>query len=136
MSSVRSGAVFALAGALILLSAFTPMVTASSPTYATSAITQSGIKQTTINGYPGVLVNYTSTFTTSFGAFVYLDLMNSAGQTVYWNVGYCSFSASQQVQCFVAIAATVAAGSYTAKVFATTTTNVPVSTTGSLSVTL
>ena len=124
-----------LAG-LLMLSMVMPVASGASTSYLTTGLVQSNIKQTAISGYDGVLVNYTNTYSSSFGAFVYLDLVNSAGQTVYWNVGGCSFSARQTASCFVVISSAVPKGVYTAQVFAATSTDVPVSASGSLKVTV
>ncbi len=126
---------FLLAVCLLLVS-MAPLSSAAAPDYLTNAISQSGMKQVTIGSYQGVMVNYTSTYATSFTSFVYLGLTNHAGQVVYWNVASCSFSAGQEVQCFVAVSPTVPSGAYTATVFTTTATDVPVSLVGSLNVTL
>ena len=75
-----------LAG-LLMLSMAVPVANGVSTSYLTTGLVQSNIKQPAIRGYDGVLVNYTHTYSSAFGAFGYLDLVNSAGQTVYWNVG-------------------------------------------------
>ena len=131
---LRISLVLAVGLGLVLTSV--PPVGAASPTYLTTGIVQSGVKQTIIGNYQGVLVNYTNTQPTSVSAFVYLDLVNSAGQTVYWNLGTCTFGASQKVKCFIAISGTISRGTYTAWVFATTDTEVPVSTSTSVRVTM
>ena len=136
MDKGRAMATVSMACGLILLSTLAPTAMATSPVFPTTVLVQSGMKYATIGGYSGVLVNYTSSISTSFVAFVYIDLVNSAGQTVYWNVGYCSFAANQKVQCFVPISSTGPGGDYTASAFATTTSNVPVSSSGSLSITI
>ena len=125
-----------LAIGVLALSLAMPVANGASPSYLTTALTQSAIRQATISGYNGVIVNYTNTYSSSFGAFVYLDLVNSAGQAIYWNVGYCSFSAHQEALCFVLISSAVPKGNYTAWVFATTNSSIPVSLPGSLKVTI
>jgi len=132
----RSLGLTLLAACILALSTAVPAVNGATNPYLTVGIIQSAIKQSTVNGIAGVLVNYTSSYSTSIGTFVYLDLANSAGQTVYWNVGTCAFTADQKVQCFVPIASTVAKGNYTASVFVTTNSNIPISRTTSLQVTL
>jgi hypothetical protein len=124
-----------LATMLFLLTASLPAVGAS-PKYLTTGITSSGLKETTLEGYQGVLVNYTSTYSSPFAAFVYMDVVNSAGQTVYWNLGYCSFQPIQKVGCFVAIGTTLLKGIYNVRIFATTNSSVPVSVTSSLQMTV
>ena len=136
VKGVNSKPALCLLAALLALSMVVPAASGVSPTYLTTGITQSSIKQTVIGTYDGVLVGYTNTYSSSFGAFVYLDLVNAAGQTTYWNLGSCSFAAHQTVQCFVTISPSVPKGTYTALVFATTETSVPVSASGSLKVTV
>jgi hypothetical protein len=121
---------------LLAISFTVPTASGATNSYLTTSVSQSGIEQKTINISNGVLVNYTSTYSSSLVAFVYLDLANSAGQTIYWNVASCTFAANQMVQCFVIIASTVPKGIYTASVFATTTSSVPLSTTSSVQVTI
>jgi hypothetical protein len=136
MSTSLPRAMTVLSVGMIITTAMVLPSFAASSSYLTTNISQSGIKQTTINGIGGVLVNYTSTFSTSFSSFVYLYLVNPAGQTVYVGLGTCSFAPAQKVQCFAAIAGAVPTGHYTANVFVTTTTGVPVSSTSSLSITI
>ncbi|MDG6982553.1 MAG: hypothetical protein JRM74_03770 [Nitrososphaerota archaeon] len=124
-----------LAVGMMLLSA-APLGSAAAPTHLTNGVSQSGMKLATIDTYQGVVVNYTSTYSTAFDSFVYLTLVNHAGQVVYWNVASCSFSAAQEVQCFVSISPAVPSGTYTAMAFATTDTGVPVSVVSSHTVTL
>jgi hypothetical protein len=116
-----------LAVGVLVFTVALPAVSQGAPAYATNSLVVSGIRETTVGGFNGVVVNYTSTFASSFTAFVYLDLTNSLGQSVSVNLGFCSFSASQEVGCFVALGTNVPTGVYTAHVFATTTGNVPVS---------
>ncbi len=118
---------------LILLTAVGP---AYATTYLATSVTQTGMQASTLGGYKGVLVSYNDTTSTSFVGFVYLSLSNSAGQSVYVNVATCSFDAGKVVPCFVVISPTMAAGNYTASIFATTTENVAVSAGGSLQVTV
>lgn len=125
-----------LAVLLLAFSLAAPVANGASDKYLTVALTQSGMKQSTIGGYDGILANFTNTYTTPVTAFVYMDLVNSAGQTIYWNVGSCSFSASQKAQCFVTILPSVPRGTYTAWLFATTNSSVPISTFSSVQVTV
>lgn len=128
---LRASIVFALG--LVGLSAVAP-ATSQTATYMTTGLVQSGIKQSTIGGYNGVLVNYTSSYSSSFTALVYMDVINSLGQSVSWSVVTCSFSANQKVACFVVASSAIPTGMYTANVFATTSSSVPVSVTSSLPV--
>ena len=85
------------------------------------------MKQASIRGFSGVLVNYTNGFPASFTALVYLDLVNSEGQTAGVSLGTCGFQGNQTVSCFVTLPISVPTGNYTAWIFATSLANVPVS---------
>ncbi len=130
------GLALSLAACTTLVLLVVPAALAATPAYPATAVTATGIVQTKLSGYQGVLVNYSSTFSTSFSGFVYMDLTNTAGQTVVWNVAYCGFSASAKAQCFVSIPTSTATGTYTALVFVTTSTGVAVSSTSSVKVTV
>lgn len=127
---ILSLSMFLLPMAAMAASAVTP------PAYSVSSLSQTGIKHTSIGGYSVVKVNYTSSFTAHFVSLVYLDLTNKAGQTVYVSIVSGNFSASGKLSFFLPLSSTLAAGNYTAKVFATSTSNVPVSTTGTLKFTV
>jgi hypothetical protein len=124
--------VFVAVGLLVLAAA----VPAFASTYLTTTVTSTGLKQTTLSGYDLIRVNYTDSSSASFTGFVYLDLFNSTGRSVFVSIGSCSFVPSQGSACYVALPLTVRPGTYSAKVFATTTENVPISTASSLQVTL
>ena len=126
----------AVAIGLLALSMAAPMAGGATTGYLTSGIALTGMTQTTLNGYEGVLANYTSQFSSPINTLVYMDLVNSARQTVYWNDGACSFAANQKVQCFVFIAGTVPKGVYGAYLFVTTTSNIPISLTKGIQVTV
>jgi methionine-rich copper-binding protein CopC len=126
----------AVALSVVLFSVALPAFAQSAPAFPTTAVTTSGIQQATIGPSKGVLVNYTSSLTSPLTAFVYLDLVNSAGQTVYVNIASCNLQQGQLAQCFVSLSSSIPAGAYTAKLFAVTTDSVPVSTTGTLQVTI
>src|SRR5579863_8730199 len=113
-----------VATCLTLVLIAVPPALATSPTYSTSSIVKSAMVQTKISGYEGVLVNYTSSFPTSTNGFVYMDLTNSAGETVAWNVGSCEFAPAATAQCFVLIPQSVSTGTYSASVFVVTSTGV------------
>ena len=85
---------------------------------------------------PGVTINYTSTYTSPFVAMVYLDVVNSAGQTVGVSIGSVNFSTNETIAAFVAFPSSGLNGTFTAKVFAVSNTGVPVSVTSSMNVTL
>jgi hypothetical protein len=122
--------------AVALVSFAASSALAASPAYPTSDLALKGLKQTTVGGYTGVLANYTSSFAYAFTGFVYLDLTNAAGQTVYLAVGTCSFEQGALSQCFVPMATTLSSGTYTAHVFVTTSTDIAISITGALNVVL
>ena len=125
-----------LAACLLTISAAVPVASGVASSYLTIGIAPSADKQATVGQVNGVLVNYTSSYSKPIGTFVYMDLANSAGQTVYWNVATCAFAANQKVQCFVPIASSVAKGIYNATVFLTTNSSIPISTTTFLQVTI
>ncbi len=116
-----------IAASFLVLSAALPAIGLTTPTYPTTSLTASSMKEAEIGGYTGIAINYTSTMSSPLTAFVYLDLVNSLGQTAYVNIGTCDVSTSQNNTCFVPIFAVLPTGVYTALVFATTTTSVPVS---------
>lgn len=125
-----------LAGILgVLILANVPVIHAATPQYLTTNVTDSGLRLATIDGYSGALANLTNTTPASLQAFIYMDLTNHAGQTVYWNFGACTLDSAQMVQCFVPFVTSLT-GNYTVTVFATTDTNVPISTSSSYQVSL
>ena len=122
--------------ALPLILGLTAPSVAASPTYPTTTVSQAGMTETTLNGLSGVLVNCNSTAASSFSGILYLDLTNAQGQTVYWNRDSCNFAQGVAVLCFVSISSTVPAGTYTATTFVATTTDVPISTSSTFSLTV
>ncbi len=126
----------AVAIGLLAFSMAGPMANGAATRYLTNGIVLTGMEQRSISGYVGVLANYTNTLSSPMNTLVYLTLVNSAGQTVYWNYDSCSFAANQKVQCFVLIASTVPKGVYAAYTFVTTSTSVPISVTKGIQVTV
>ena len=122
-----------LAIGLVVLAAVVP---ASATTYLTTTVTQTGIKNATINGISGVLVNYTDSSTFSFTGYLYFDLLSHNSQSVAVSVATCNLVAGQTVSCFVVIPSSVAPGNYTARVFATTNQTIAISTLSSTQVTV
>jgi hypothetical protein len=127
MQGSRPGTLFAFVACFALVLAIAPSGNAITAPYLTTGLNASSAKQSTIAGFNGVLLNYTNSYSSPTAVFIYLDLLNQAGQTTYWNVGYFSFNANQKVSCFIAVSPSVPAGNYSAKVFATTTSGIPVS---------
>jgi len=111
-------------------------VPAFATSYLTTTVAPTGLKQTTLNGFGLVQVNYTDSSSASFTGFIYLDLFNSTGRSVFVGIGSCAFVPSQDSTCYVALPLSISPGTYTAKVFTTTTENVPVSISSSLQVAL
>lgn len=126
--------VFVACFSLVML-AF-PALAQSSPAYPTTALAPSTLKETILQGYPGVLVDYNNTLSSSYTAAVFVDLTNSAGQVVSLSVGSCAFSGSQTTSCFVAFSPSTPSGSYKATVFVVSSSYVPLSVTSTLTVTV
>ena len=124
----------AVAIALLAFSTAGPIATSATSTYLTNGIILSGMKQSSIGGYEGVIANYSNHFSSQMNTVVYLDLINSAGQTVYWNRSTCYFGANQEAQCYVLISSAVPKGVYAAYMFITTPSNVPISVTKGIQV--
>ncbi|MDG6985767.1 MAG: hypothetical protein JRM73_03370 [Nitrososphaerota archaeon] len=136
MRQAGFGTKLGLAALMALTLLAVPAALASGPTYSTTTVSTPGSVEAKVGGYQGVIVNVTSSQTSSLGGFVYMDLTNAAGQTVSWNVGYCNISPKATTQCFVSIPLSVATGNYTAAMFVSTPTGVAISTTTSLKVTV
>lgn len=120
----------------MLVALMTPVASASAPSsYLTTGFVGYGAAKTTIAGFTGVVINYNNTYSVSFSAFVYLVLVNSAGQTVYWTAAGCSVPGNSPGQCFVPIYGALS-GTYTANLFATTNFGVPISVVDTLTVVL
>lgn len=129
------GIALALLLAALMLPAAVPASGQSAPAFATTSLTESGIRQAVFSGFTSVAVNYTSHLSGSILALVYLDLVNStSGQTAYSGIGTCTLPSGQVSECVVAIPPTVRTGVYTASVFAVTTDNVPISATATLQI--
>lgn len=112
---------------------------ATPPTYPTTSLRATAVTQANISGYQGALVNYSSSLSSTFSAFVYLEVADHAGHAVYINFATVKFvngSFTNWVQGFVGITPPLPKGNYTALVFATTNSSIPLSTTTSLKLTL
>lgn len=118
-----------LALSLSLLALTMPSMSQTAPQYLVTSITSNGVKQTVLGGYGGLFVNYTNTHDAPITALVYMDVSNSVGQVVALTVGTCYFGANETIGCFVVFPVSVPSGAYSAEVFATTTSGVPISTT-------
>ena len=112
---------------LFVLTTAVPMTGGATAKYLTTDATLSSAQQKVIGGYDGVLINYTSAIPSDVTVVVYLDLVNQAGQTVYWNSDSGSLHFTQTNQCFVLISSAAPSGTYGAYFFATTSTGVPIS---------
>ena len=112
---------------LSLLMLTVPSLSQTAPAYLTTSVTSGGMKQTTLSGYSGVILNYTNTLSSPLTTLIYMDVLNSAGQVVGVNVATCNFASNQTVSCFVVFPSSVPSGSYSVQVFATTASGVPVS---------
>jgi len=103
-----------------------PAVSQTAPSYLTTSVTSTGMKQTGIGGFNGVLVNYTNTLSSPLTVLVYMDVMNPAGQVAGVNAASCNFAANQTVRCFAVFPSSVPSGNYSIQVFATTASGVPI----------
>jgi len=137
-SSTMKGSLYivlAVVLGVLLVSATVPAAAQTAPTFTVTSVTESRMRQATIGGYTGVVVNYTSHLGGGYLVLVYLTLVNATtGQAAYVGVGSCNLPPGQQTQCFVATSPSVPTGIYTASVFAVNTDNVPLSTTSTLQV--
>jgi hypothetical protein len=113
-----------------------PVSSATAPSsYLTNALAPSGAQKTTIASFTGVAITYNNTESSPLFVFVYLDLENSAGQTVYvWPVSG-NISSHGTVTFFIPISGP-ASGNYSATLFATTSSGVPVSSSVTITVAL
>jgi hypothetical protein len=122
--------------AVLLTLVLAPMASATSPApFLTTGLTHSMAAQGTLAGFQGVTINYTDTRSTGVFAFVYMDLTNSAGQTVLVQATTGNFTAGQSLVLFLPISG-VGTGTYSASVFATNIDGVPISTVTTVQVVL
>lgn len=119
----------------------TPASASSSFLYLTNMISTSILtvstspSQTIVDGYTGVQINYTNTYSQSLSAFVWVVVHNAAGQTVGIFVGSAIMNSGAALAVFVPTF-NLPAGSYAATVFATTTSSVAISQTSTVSLSL
>ena len=123
MASWRKSLVISLVVFLMFLAPQSHAVAAS---YTTKGFVATGAAETTQLGTEGVVVNYSNTMTIAVSAVVFLYLSNSAGQTISIQFFASSFSAGGNGTIFLGVAG-VMPGTYTASLFATTSSLVPVS---------
>ena len=118
-----------------------PAVATTSFFYASNAISTGTLTvssppvQTSIGGFAGVQVSYTNTYSQSMSAFVWVVVKNSNDQTVGIFVGAMTMNSAQTVAAFVPTF-NLASGSYSAAVFATTTSSVAISGTSTVPLSL
>jgi len=113
-----------------------PTSTATAPSsFFTTGLRGSGAAQASLGGYSGVAISYNDTYSSPIAVFVYVDLTNSAGQTVFvWNT-YGNISSHQVFSFFIPIFG-VPSGTYKGYIFAVTTSGVPTSAVTQLQVVL
>ncbi len=136
MQRVTRATVISAVLALMLASLAAPVSAQAPSAYLTNGLTLNGLKQVQLGGYPGVEANFTNSYPFSFTAILYMDIMNSKGQTVSVSAGTSTFGANATLSSFLAVQPGVATGNYTAVVFAASTTGAPVSIAGSLHISL
>ena len=87
---------------MVVCGIMSSFVVAQSPSiWLTKGLVPSGLKQVAIGGYPGVEVNFTSTYSTSFSGVVFADLYNLAGQVIAVSVDSFTVGQGQTVTCFI-----------------------------------
>ena len=111
---------------VVLLMFLAPQSHAVAATYSTKGFVATGAEESTQLGTTGVVVNYSNTMSIPISAIVFLYLTNSAGQTVGIQFFASSFPAGGNGTIFLGLAG-VTPGTYTASLFATTSSLVPVS---------
>jgi hypothetical protein len=111
---------------VVFLMFLAPQSDAVAATYSTRGFVALGVAETTQLGTKSVVVNYTNTLSIAVSAFIYIYLTNSAGQTINIQLSGTHFSAGQNRTLFFGLVG-VAPGTYTASLFATTNSLVPVS---------
>ena len=119
--------------ALLLMT--TPVSNAVAPTFSTSGFVSLREIEATQSGVAGVLVNYNNTVSSAVVAFVYLDVTNSIGQTVFVQASGGTFSGGENKTIFFGLTG-LQTGSYSAAVFVVTGADVPVSTVANVQVVL
>jgi hypothetical protein len=103
--------------------------------FALSVIINSAVKST-IGGYTGVSVSATNIWSSSQNLVVFAVWKNSAGQTVAVSTGGLTLAPGATATAFAPLGNPLPSGTYTVSVFAITTTNNPVSSSTSVSVTI
>jgi hypothetical protein len=99
------------------------------------SVTVSGTpSKTTIGGFTGVSATYTNNWNTAQNLIVFAVWKNSAGQTVAVTTSGLTLAAGASGTAFAPLVSALPSGSYTVNVFVWTTSNQPVSSTTSISV--
>lgn len=131
----NGGSFQVLAFALAVLAASLGGVAASSggPVFNNTLVAVSAT-QTTVLGQHGVSVTYNNTLAQVVNATVFASFQNSAGNTVYYSFFTTSFQPKQEQTFF--FGPTLPSGSYSARIFAINWSDVPLSVTSTVQVSL
>ena len=116
----------------ILFTILGPTVYSVNDPYLTTTLTSGKPIQTSINGYNAIALNYTNTMTTPILAVIWASVQNQAGQTVATFVSTNNLPPGQTAPAVIAVTGLLANTAYTARIFALTTSGVPISTTSTL----
>jgi hypothetical protein len=93
-------------------------------------------KYTTIGGFNGIAANFTNMWSTSLNLVVFAVWKNSAGQTVAVTTGGLTLASGATAQAFAPLTSPLPSGTYTVNIFVVTTSNQPVSTTTTVTITV
>ena len=112
--------------ALVLMPTGPMLAEATSAGLLTNSMTPSNAGQTTVDGYPGASVTYTSNLSASESILVIGVVLNEVGQTVSLSVQGTNLAAQGSVEFFFSVPPGVS-GNFTVDIFALTTNEVPLS---------
>lgn len=102
--------------------------------FATSVAVSGTPTKTTIGGFTGVSATYVNNWNTAQNLVVFAVWKNSAGQTVAVTTSGLTLAAGASGTAFAPLVSALPSGSYTVNVFVWTTSNQPVSSTTTISV--
>jgi hypothetical protein len=110
-------------------------VTVSVP-FAQSVVSSGTPSYGTLGGFNGVSASFTNLWTTSQNLVVFAVWKNSAGQTVAVTTAGLTLAPGQTASAFAPLTSPLPSGTYTVNIFVITTSNQPVSTTTTITVTI
>ena len=132
-----AGAVRAIILALVFLTPpASALVTATAPSaILTTSLVPSNGMQTTVEGFAGASVTFTNTLSTSESVVVYATTMNQAGQTAAVSLQGSTIPPGGSLTFFFSAPVGVS-GSFDMLIFAATTTDIPLSVSTSVPITV